>query len=86
MLFGQAAHQTLRIIDVCLKNDCIDHRPAGGRVDLHAAHPVLIAEPSPSYCWKLVADELGQRRVSTVVLAEVGPPARKVQHSPSVEL
>jgi len=47
---------------------------------------VLIAEPSPSYCWKLVADELGQRRVSTVVLVEVGPPARKVQHSPSVEL
>jgi len=47
---------------------------------------VLIAEFSPGYCWKLVADELGQRRVSTVVLAEVGPPACKVQHSPSVEL
>jgi hypothetical protein len=41
VLFGQAAHQTLRIIDVCLKNDYIDHRPARGRVDLHADHPGL---------------------------------------------
>jgi hypothetical protein len=37
-----------------------------------------------SYCRKLVADALGQRRVSVVVLG-VNPPARKVQHSPSVE-
>lgn len=41
-------------------------------------------EPSPSYCWKLVAEGLGHRRVSVLVLG-VNPSARKVQHSPSVE-
>ena len=39
---------------------------------------------SLNYCWKLVADEVGQWRVSVVVLG-VNPLARKVQHSPSVE-
>src|SRR5205085_3697598 len=36
------------------------------------------------YCWKLLADVVGQRRV-WVVVPGVIPPARKVQHSPSVE-
>lgn len=36
------------------------------------------------YYWKVIADGAGQRRVS-VVLAAVNPPARSVQHSPSVE-
>jgi hypothetical protein len=39
---------------------------------------------SLNYCWKLLADGLGQRRAAVVVLG-VNPPARKVQHSPSVE-
>src|SRR5439155_21506876 len=38
-----------------------------------------------SYCWKLLADVVGQRRVPVVVLG-IDSPARKVQHSPSVEL
>src|SRR5256885_11081697 len=38
----------------------------------------------PSYCWKLIAEGLGQRRVSVVVLGVI-PLPRKVQHSPSVE-
>src|SRR5437868_9084268 len=42
------------------------------------------AEISPSYCWKLVAEGLGQRRVTEVVLG-VNPQARMVQHSASVE-
>src|SRR5207249_10677086 len=42
------------------------------------------SKTSPSHCWKLVADGVGQRRVSVVVLG-VSPLARKVQHSPSVE-
>jgi hypothetical protein len=46
----------------------------------------VIAEFSPGYCWKVIADGAGQRRVSAMVLAEVGPPLRKVQHSPRVEL
>jgi len=37
-----------------------------------------------NYCWKLIADGVAQRRVSVVVLG-VNPPARKVQHSSSVE-
>jgi hypothetical protein len=45
---------------------------------------IAIAETSPGYCWKLVAEGLGQRRISAVVLRP-DPPARKVQHSPSVE-
>ena len=47
---------------------------------------IVIAEFSPGYCWKLIAEGLGQRRVSVVGLADVGPPLRKVQHSPRVEL
>jgi hypothetical protein len=37
-----------------------------------------------SYCWKLVADGVGQRRVSIVVPGVTAPP-RRVQHSPNVE-
>jgi len=54
---------------------------SGGRRLVFLFHS---AKTSPSYCWKLVADGVGQRRVSVVVLG-VSPLARKVQHSPSVE-
>jgi hypothetical protein len=36
------------------------------------------------YCWKVIAEGVGQRRVSVVVLRP-DPPALKVQHSSSVE-
>jgi hypothetical protein len=39
---------------------------------------------SLNYCWKLIADEVAQRWAAVVVLG-VDPPARKVQHSSSVE-
>ncbi len=39
---------------------------------------------SLNYCWNVIADGVGQRRVSVVVPA-VKPLARSVQHSPSVE-
>jgi len=55
------------------------HRP--GRRLVFLIHS---AETSPSYCWKLVAEGLGQRRVSVVVLGVI-PLPRKVQHSASVE-
>jgi len=45
---------------------------------------VSVVGTSLNYCWKLVADGVGQRRVSVVMLG-VDPPARKVQHSSSVE-
>ena len=54
---------------------------SGGRRLVFLFHS---AETSPSYCWKLLAEGLGQRRVSVVVLG-VNPVACKVQHSPSVE-
>jgi hypothetical protein len=54
---------------------------SGGRRFVFLFHS---AKTSPSYCWKLIAEGLGQRRVSVVVLG-VNPSARKVQHSPSVE-
>ena len=54
---------------------------SGGRRLVFLFHS---AETSPSYCWKLVAEGLGQRRVSVVVLGVI-PLPRKVQHSPSVE-
>src|SRR5439155_7966491 len=41
-------------------------------------HQLLRYCSSLIYCWKLIADGLGQRRVSVVVLG-VDPPARKVQ-------
>jgi hypothetical protein len=44
----------------------------------------VIAKIPPRYCWKLIADGLGQRRVSVVVLGVI-PLPRKVQHSSSVE-
>src|ERR1700747_331052 len=47
--------------------------------DTESPHPWY-----PSYCWKLVAGGLGQRRVSVVLLGVI-PLPRKVQHSPSVE-
>jgi len=50
--------------------------------DTNAA--TIFAETSLAYCWNVVADGLGQRRVSVVVLG-VNPPACKVQHSSSVE-
>ena len=43
-----------------------------------------VADGKLNYCSKLTADGVGQRRVSAVVLRP-DPPARKVQHSPSVE-
>jgi hypothetical protein len=48
-----------------------------------ARKPDYIAGRQLNYCRKLVADGLGQRRVSVVVLAAF--PARKVQQSPSAE-
>src|SRR5207237_4580418 len=39
---------------------------------------------SVNYCWNVIADRVGQRRVEVVVL-NVVPPPRKLQHSPSVE-
>ena len=53
----------------------------GGRRLVFLFH---FAETSPSYCWKLLAEGLGQRRVSVVLLGVI-PLPRKVQHSPSVE-
>src|SRR5258707_14408254 len=54
---------------------------SGGRRLVFLFHS---AETSPSYCRKLVADGLGQRRVSVVVLRVI-PLPRKLQHSPRVE-
>jgi hypothetical protein len=46
--------------------------------------PSTAASPARTYCRKLVADGLGQRRVSVVTLAAF-PPARSIQQSPRVE-
>jgi hypothetical protein len=53
----------------------------------HSLRSLLYAPmlSAPNYCWKLVAEGLGQRRVSVVLLGVI-PLPRKVQHSPSVEL